>query len=220
MYTTLRLIRIGWRFSGEETLGMATIKDKQSAWYDTIPVPRMVQNQLGHLFELHIIDLDEKILKALHVILEKRDRRMWVVGTLAVFLLLHVRELDAGRNIYWRRYRDSGGFWIHPSMPTALIDEMVASCNSLLWHYHCSVGQQPLTLNWDSQKSMDLVDNNDTIVISMKALQSYVSKLKQDRLIGRKASDLYEDGNPNSVALTVSSLMFASINDSKVDDFH
>lgn len=92
---------------------MATVKDERSAWYELIPVPRMVQNQLGHLFELHMIKLDEKILKAVQVILEKRNRRMWVVGTLAVFILLHIRELDAGRNIYWRRYRDSVRPFLH-----------------------------------------------------------------------------------------------------------
>jgi hypothetical protein len=27
--------------------------------------------------------------------------------TLAIFLLLHIREIDAGRNIYWNRYKDS-----------------------------------------------------------------------------------------------------------------
>lgn len=107
MYTTLRLISIGWRFSGEETLGMARVTDRLSAWYGIVPVPRMIQNQLGHLLELKMIELDRKILKAVQSLLEERKRCMWVVGTLAVFLLLHIRELDAGRNIYWRRYKDS-----------------------------------------------------------------------------------------------------------------
>lgn len=107
MYTTLRLLSIGWRFSGEETLGMATVTDRLSAWYGIVPVPRMVQNQLGHLLELNMIELDEKILKAVQKLLYKRGRPMWIVGTLAVFILLHVRELDAGRNIYWRRYKDT-----------------------------------------------------------------------------------------------------------------
>ena len=86
---------------------MATVTDRFSAWYGIIPVPRMVQNQLGHLLELKMIELDKNILKAVQDLLEKRSRRMWVIGTLAVFLLLHIRELDAGRNIYWRRYKDS-----------------------------------------------------------------------------------------------------------------
>ena len=107
MYTTLRLISIGWGFCGEETLEMTIVTDRSSSWYGNIPVPRMVQNQLGHLLELNMIELDARILRAVHDLLGKRSRQMWVVGTLAMFLLLHIRELDAGRNIYWRRYKDS-----------------------------------------------------------------------------------------------------------------
>lgn len=107
MYTTLRLMRIRWQFSGDESLGMATVGERNSAWYGIKPVPRMIQNQLGHLLELNIIELDRKILKGIQDMLEKRQRRMWVVVTLAAFLLLHIRELDAGRNIFWSRYIDS-----------------------------------------------------------------------------------------------------------------
>ena len=100
MYTALRLIANGWHFAGSDTLGMSTIQDRTSAWYGLTPVPRMVTNQLNHLLELEMIRLDRKILKSVHELLEKPHRRKWLFGTLAVFLLLHVRELDAGRNIY------------------------------------------------------------------------------------------------------------------------
>ena len=100
-------MRIMWQFAGDESLGMATIEDRDSAWYGIKPVPRMIQNQLGHLLELNLIKLDKKTLKDLQALMEKRERRMWAVVTLAVFLLLHTRELDAGRNIFWSRYIDS-----------------------------------------------------------------------------------------------------------------
>ena len=67
----------------------------------------MIQNQLGHLLELNMIDLDRKTLKGVQAVIEKRERRMWVVVTLAVFLLLHTREVDAGRNIFWSCYIDT-----------------------------------------------------------------------------------------------------------------
>jgi hypothetical protein len=99
-------MRIKWKFAGDESLGMAAIEDRDSPWYGFKPVPRMIQNQLGHLLELNMIDLDRKILKGVQTLMEKRERRMWVVVTLAVFLLLHIRELDAGRNIFWSRHKD------------------------------------------------------------------------------------------------------------------
>ena len=107
MYTTLRLISIGWQISGEETLGMTRVTERFSAWEEIVPEPRMVKNQLGHLLELNTTELDRKILKAVQSLLEQRKQCMWVIGTLAVFPLLHIRELHAGRNIYWRRYKDS-----------------------------------------------------------------------------------------------------------------
>lgn len=88
---------------------MATVNDRESAWHGFTPVPRMVQNQLGHLLELRMIYLDRRVLPALQRMFERRGRPSWVVVTLSLFILLHVRELDAARNIFWGRYKDSVG---------------------------------------------------------------------------------------------------------------
>jgi hypothetical protein len=76
-------------------------------------------------------------------------------------------------------------FWDHPSSPTALIEEVVASCNSILSHFHCLGWAKPLFLNWDDQKPKDMVNNDselvkfDKFVDSMKALQTHVLKLSK-----------------------------------------
>jgi hypothetical protein len=36
------------------------------------------------------------------------------------------------------------------------------------------IGRKSLDLNWDDQKSEDVVDNDPNVVKSMKALQAYV----------------------------------------------
>lgn len=107
MYTTLHLMRTKWRFSGDESLGMVIVEERKSAWCGIKPVPRMIQNQLGHLLELNMIELDRKILKGIQDEMRKGHRRVWIDVTLAAFLLLHIRELDAGRNIFWSRYVDT-----------------------------------------------------------------------------------------------------------------
>jgi hypothetical protein len=118
MYTALRLMMIGWQFSGkrkkrtgveDDYLGMAKVENIDSAWFDRIPVPRMVTNQLNHRLELRMAELDSKILQDADGMLQtrKQEHHTWVVGTLALFLVLHIRELDAGRNIFWKRYKDS-----------------------------------------------------------------------------------------------------------------
>lgn len=96
----------GWEFAGNETLGLGKIEDEKSAWNGTEPVSRMVTNQLNHFLELEMGRLDGEILDGLKTMLENKQRRMWVVVTFTVFLLLHIRELDAGRIIFWKRYKD------------------------------------------------------------------------------------------------------------------
>jgi hypothetical protein len=105
MNTALRLERIGWQFpkgkSESECLGMAAVKERNSLFYRLKCVPRMVQNQLNHALELKMMELDQKILKAAKRILKGRERSMWIVGFLALVFLLHVREVHAGRIMYW-----------------------------------------------------------------------------------------------------------------------
>ena len=86
---------------------MAPVKEMDSLWEGSKPVPRMVQNQLDHRLELNMVDLDRRILKEAGKILERRERRSWLIAVLAFFIILHIREIDAARNIYWRRYKDS-----------------------------------------------------------------------------------------------------------------
>lgn len=88
---------------------MTPVTDATSPWYGITLIPRMVQNQLNHKLELRIIELDEKILRQCNRMLRKRARRQWMVLVLVFFLLLHVREIDTARNIFWRRYSDPVG---------------------------------------------------------------------------------------------------------------
>jgi hypothetical protein len=99
LYTALRLKRIRWRFFGDESLGMPTIEE-DSIFYGFKFVPRMVQKQLDYALELKMMELDRKILKGAQDIMVDGERRMWLVGFLALVFLLHVREVDAGTIIY------------------------------------------------------------------------------------------------------------------------
>lgn len=42
MYMAIRLIRIEWKFSEDESLKMVIIKDQDSAWYGIKPVLWMI----------------------------------------------------------------------------------------------------------------------------------------------------------------------------------
>lgn len=99
-------MRIGWHFAGTESLGMSVVDNKSSPWHGIKPVPRMLQNQLNHQLELKMAEIDETIMKSAMAIMKNADRKQWLIGTLSLFLLLHVREIDAGRNLFWNRYED------------------------------------------------------------------------------------------------------------------
>jgi hypothetical protein len=105
------VIRSTWQFADKETLGMTAIYEPESCWHGFTPVPRMIQNQLGHLVEMHMAALDEKILFSLRKMGNKNDRREWMIQIIAIAILLHTREVDIGRNIYWSR-RDNT-VWSH-----------------------------------------------------------------------------------------------------------
>ena len=80
MYTSLILIMVECQFVDDgderETLGMPTVEDRDSMWYGTTPVPRMIRNHLGHLLELNMIRLNREVKKALLKMAQKKDRKM------------------------------------------------------------------------------------------------------------------------------------------------
>lgn len=102
MYTAHRLLISGWQFSGDKCLGIAAVKERESMFYGFKYVPRMVHNQLNHTLELKMMELDKKVLKGARDIMVYGERRMWIVGFLALFFLLHIREVDAGEIVDWR----------------------------------------------------------------------------------------------------------------------
>lgn len=94
---------------------MATVNDSESAWHGFTPVPRMVQNQVGHLFELRMIYLDRGVLPALQRMLERRGRPSWVV---VAFVSVYPASRPGAwrrQKLFWGRYKDSlgscAGYW-------------------------------------------------------------------------------------------------------------
>ena len=167
-------MRIGWKFSGRETLGMVPVDDENSAWHMLVPVPRMIQNQLNHMLEEYMMDLDRQVLSEVQKLF-RSGRQDSVLATLAVILLLHIREIDAGRNMYWDQNQDAvfDTFWIHPSKPAKLIEQTSHSAHGLLCHFHSTVGHGPLNQDWSLDKSKKLLGNDNLMIKTVQALQKY-----------------------------------------------
>jgi hypothetical protein len=83
---------------------MTVVEDKNSPWYGTTPIPRMISNQLTVALEERIIKIDQWVKRKYNNMLTKRQPLSWIVVILSMFVYAHVRELDAGRNIHWCRH--------------------------------------------------------------------------------------------------------------------
>jgi hypothetical protein len=108
LYTTFRLIRLSCTLHGNETLDMPKLGNSLRS----LP-PRMVRNQITHALELHVGKLDQNITRSVQTLLYAGRRADWVRVTLAIFFLVHVRELDAARLISWSLNGDPVCWYLH-----------------------------------------------------------------------------------------------------------
>jgi hypothetical protein len=94
----------GWQICGEETLEMREVTQARSPLYGTVPVPRVLQNQLDHELEQYIVLCERLFLRDLQGLIKRRDRHNWLVIVLALTLMLNVLERDIWRLLYWIRH--------------------------------------------------------------------------------------------------------------------
>lgn len=106
MWAANRLLMKGWEISGgDEFLGMTIVNEPSSLLHNTIPAPRVLQNQLDHLLERQIFETEHKLLKELQKLIRRHDRGQWVVVFLALVIVLHILERDTWRLMYWVHHK-------------------------------------------------------------------------------------------------------------------
>ena len=150
-----RLLMKGWEISGHKTLGMCRVTDVGSYLFDTIPAPRVLQNQLDRNLELYIARIELAFLKALQNAMLRAREHTWTVVFTATVIALHMRERDIWRLEHWVLHPDAvgslplcdSGFaftslksykWRHPDSAATLIRKSVHLSNLLLNHLHLS----------------------------------------------------------------------------------
>ncbi|KAH7317367.1 hypothetical protein BKA65DRAFT_113121 [Rhexocercosporidium sp. MPI-PUGE-AT-0058] len=75
MWAANRLLMKGWEISGgDEFLGITIVNEPSSLLHNTIPAPRVLQNQLDHLLERQIFETEHKLLKELQKLIRRHDR--------------------------------------------------------------------------------------------------------------------------------------------------
>ena len=80
---------------------MPVVEEKNSPLYGTVPVPRVLQNQLDHPLECRIYETEHSLLDRLQKAMLKKERPDWMPIFLALVIILHVFERDTWRLMYW-----------------------------------------------------------------------------------------------------------------------
>jgi len=96
----------GWEICGYERLGMDIVGRLESPLYGSIPVPRVLQNQLDHLLEAEIAKTERYLLKNLQKVIRVSNRSAWVITFLGIAIISHVMERDAWRLLYWVNHQE------------------------------------------------------------------------------------------------------------------
>jgi hypothetical protein len=91
----------GWQLAVPGDLGMLPVKHRGSLLNGTTPAPRVLQNQLDRILEQYCAKKELECLKELQRSMRGQSKRPWIVVFIVTVLLLHVRERDIWRLLYW-----------------------------------------------------------------------------------------------------------------------
>jgi hypothetical protein len=107
LWSAHRLLMTGWQLRIPGNLGMSPVKDRRSLLNGTTPAPRVLQNQLDRMLEQYCANKELECLQELQRCMRKDSKRLWVVVFIVIVLLLHVRERDIWRLLYWTQGNNS-----------------------------------------------------------------------------------------------------------------
>jgi hypothetical protein len=91
----------GWQLTIPGDLGMRPVQHQGSLLNGTTPAPRVLQNQLDRILEQYCADRELKCLEDLQRSMRQSTQRRWIVIFIVTVIILHVRERDLWRLLYW-----------------------------------------------------------------------------------------------------------------------
>jgi len=101
LWSAHRLLMTGWQLTVPGDLGMFPVTEQGSLLNGTTPAPRVLQNQLDRILAQYCADKELECLKELQKFMRRESKRPWIVIFIVTILLLHVRERDIWRLLYW-----------------------------------------------------------------------------------------------------------------------
>ncbi|CAG5138842.1 uncharacterized protein ALTATR162_LOCUS450 [Alternaria atra] len=130
------LLMAGWQLAVPGDLGMFPVIHQGSLLNGTTPAPRVLQNQLDRMLEQYCADKELECLSELQKSMRRQVKRPWIVVFIVTVLLLHIRERDVWRLLYWTLHNNNTYTWRHPEQANTLIKRSVHASNVLLAHLY------------------------------------------------------------------------------------
>lgn len=153
------LIQSATIHQGSDTLDIPPIMGN-TALNGQTPLPRVLSNQLDHLIERRIWQLEKQILSELQKRIFARKKADWLKIFFTLIVLMNALERDSWRLYYWMFHSEDGYEWRHPSAPKELIEKNEMLAESLAAHFTAiSKGISPFSLDWSREQSGALVGN-------------------------------------------------------------
>lgn len=93
----------GWQAPENPLLGIFRVDNPGSPYHQTLPAPRVLQNQIDSRIEAHVARVELQLLKELQKAM-KQKTCAWTEIFSTVFLILRVTEKDIWRLMYWLKH--------------------------------------------------------------------------------------------------------------------
>ena len=149
---------------GSEDLGVHPIPSLTSPAVGEVPLPRALSNQIDHLLERRIWQLEKQVLTELQKRIFGRKRGDWLKIFFTMVVMMNALERDSWRLYYWIFHMEDGYVWRHPTPPKQLIEKNDALAESLSAHFAAiSKGLTPFALDWTREQSMGLIGNCEDV---------------------------------------------------------
>jgi hypothetical protein len=161
LWTAIQLLIKGASLHpSSDNLGMLPIPSPSSPQTSQVPLPRVLADQIEHLLERRIWQLEKQILTELQKRIFGRKREDWLKIFFTTVVLMNALERDSWRLYYWMFHMEDGNAWQHPTTPKRLIEKNDALAESLAAHFAAiSKGITPFALDWSREQSVSLIGN-------------------------------------------------------------
>ncbi|KAL7276760.1 hypothetical protein RUND412_000225 [Rhizina undulata] len=173
LWTATQLLMRGATIDpSSDTLGISPILSPTALLANQIPPPRVLANQLDHLLERRVWQLEKQILQELQKKIFARKREDWLRIFMTLVVFMNALERDTWRLYYWVLHMEDGYVWRHPSTPQRLIEKNNTLAESLAAHFAAiSKGLTPFSFDWTQEQTVTLIGNCEDPEMVLGALE-------------------------------------------------